>query len=110
VQDERVGPDHIHGAAAMIQRVAMIELDRAQVGEQQNVRRDFSHLERGGLFGMFERGALAPDSHRHAHALGGFGETQVDRPSAIRPAGHGADQDGGAQGLAEQAEGRVDAV
>ena len=45
MQDQRIGADHLDGAPAMIDGIAVVELHRAEIAEQQNVRRDIAHLE-----------------------------------------------------------------
>src|SRR5258708_8539029 len=42
VQDQRVGPDHIDGFAALIDAIAVIKLHSAEIGKQQNTRPAFA--------------------------------------------------------------------
>ena len=107
---KRIGSDHVDDTAAFVHAVAVVELHCAEVGEEQNIGGDFARDGKGrDLFRVFERGALAADSHGHADFLCGFGKSLVDFASLLCPAGHGTDQDGSGQGFPEQAEAWLDA-
>ncbi len=45
MENQRVGADHRHGAAAVIEAVAVIQLHCAQIAEQENIRGHVSHLK-----------------------------------------------------------------
>ena len=54
MQDERVGADHVDRPPAVIHAVAAVELHCAEVGEQQDIRRNIAHPKGVGRFGLFE--------------------------------------------------------
>ena len=58
VKDESVGPDHRDRAAAVLDPVAVVELDGAQVREKRNRRSRVAHFKARRLRRIFERFAL----------------------------------------------------
>ncbi len=110
MKDERVGFDHLHGAAAMVNGVAVVELHRAQVGKEEDARGHLSYLEGVGLRGFFQGHTLGAQSHGDASRLRGLGQAHVDAGGLFRPSGHGRDEQGGAQPLAENGRAQVNLV
>ncbi len=108
MQDQRVRVDHLHGAAALIHRKAIVQLDCAQVRQEQDVRRNVADAKRGGGSVLFQTGALAAQPHRQPARLGGFGQTAVDELCLRRAAGHGANQDRRGHRLFPHLRARVD--
>ena len=63
MQDERVGLDHVHGAATFVDRIAVVELHRAEVGKEQQIGRHGTHTKGLAQLTRFDAGALAADAH-----------------------------------------------
>ena len=59
---ECVGFNHLNGTAALVNAVAIVELDRSEISEEQNVRCNAAHLKCFRLARVFDCGALASDA------------------------------------------------
>ena len=62
VENERVRLDHRDGAAAFVHAVAMVQLHRPDVRQQQDIRRDGAHAERVRQSRLLYRAALRADA------------------------------------------------
>ena len=101
MQNQRVRLNHIHGAAALVHGIAIVELHGPQVGKQQEVGRHLAHAKGLARFAAFDAGTLAADAHRQPLLLRRFGQVAVDQPRLLGAAGHGTDQDRRVEPLAE---------
>ena len=110
MQDQRVRLDHIDGAAALVYRVAIVELDGAQVGKEQQVGRHIAYAKRSTHFAAFDTGTLAAHTHSQALLLRRLGQVAVDQARLFGAAGHRAYQDGRADLLAKDGDAGVDFV
>ncbi len=69
---------------------AVVELNCAQVGKEQDIRGDFAgDGVCGDLLRVFQGGALAAHAHRHIAFLGSFCQALVDLPGLLGSSGHG---------------------
>jgi isopentenyl-diphosphate delta-isomerase len=72
MQDERVGLDHLHSPPALVQPEAVVELHRADIGEDEGMGRGAADLV-GGREGRVEDGrALRTDANRQPECFGGL--------------------------------------
>ena len=110
MQDEGVCLHHIDGLAALVDAVAVVELDGSDIGKQKKIGRHVADAEGGGGFGALDAGALAAQAHGQAVALRGFGKGAVDGAGFVGAACHGADENGGREAFAEDRDGQVDVV
>jgi hypothetical protein len=110
VQDQGVGLDHLHGAAALIYRVAIVELHGAQVGQEQHIRRHVAHAEGAAHAVQLDGGALAADAHRQPMLLRGHGQVAVDQLGLLGAAGHRTDEDRCGDGAAKERHTGIDGV
>ena len=87
VQDQRIGLDHLDCTPAVIDRVAVVELDGAQVGEEQDIRRDVPHPEGVRGLGLLQARALRAQAHRDAARLRASSQVAIDdaAPPPCRP-------------------------
>jgi hypothetical protein len=108
VQDERVRPDHLDCFATMLDAVAIVELDRAEIRKEKDVGRHVPHLERSRSLRLLDAGALRAQAHRDAACLRARRKMPVDRVRGLGSAGHRRNQEREAQRLAEQVDLRVD--
>jgi hypothetical protein len=82
---QRVGGDHLDGAACLLQRERRAfslrdELRCADIGDQERVRRAVAHdAVCAGELRVGDGSALAADTHRQPILLGNRGKPLVDR-------------------------------
>ena len=108
VQHQRVGADHLHGAPTVLDAIAVVELHRAEVGEQRHRRRGVPHQKGLRQRGALERLALRADADRDPDPLGGEREILVDARCGPGAAGHAGDEQRRGEPLAEELDGGVD--
>lgn len=108
MQDQRIRLRHLDGAAIVIDGETVVQLHGAHIGEEQDIGRDMAHLERGGEVFMGDGSALRAESHGDAMGLCRLRQDQIERIGEAGAAGHRADQDRGAQGLAHEGERGID--
>ena len=92
MQDQSIGFDHFDRLQALLDAIAIIELYRAQVGKQQDIRGLLAHPKSNRLLWMLYGGALRPHSHCHACRLGSQSQSPVDRRRFLCAPGHGRNQ------------------
>ncbi len=88
MQIERIGLDHLNGFAALVDAVAVIELDCAQIRKKQNIRSEGSDLKCLRQGGILDRGALGSQAHSHSLFLSGQGQGPVNLSRLLSPPGH----------------------
>ncbi len=110
MEDERVGVDHADGGFAGLEAEAVVQLHRAEVGQEGDRGGGVADAERGGVRRVFEGLALRSHGERDARPLRAEGEVPVDRRRRRRPARHRRDEQRRGQGLAEETHARVDLV
>src|SRR5581483_3280193 len=86
------------------------QLNRAEIGKQQNIGRNLAHLIRTRKRRVRDGGALRPQTHRHAAFLRGGGKIAIDAFRFGSAAGHGRDEQRRAEGLAEQGKSGINGV
>ena len=99
MQDEGVGRDHFDRAQAVGGPVAVVELDGADVGEEEDIGGDGADAQTVGEGRILEGGALGTEAHGDTMRLGGFGESEVQAAGEGRTAGHGGDEQGGRRAI-----------
>jgi hypothetical protein len=92
VQGEGVGLDHVHRGLALGETIAVVQLDRTQVGDERNVGRQVAHAEGVSLGGVLQSLALRTHPECDARSLGRDGEVLVDPGRHLGAAGHAGDQ------------------
>ncbi len=110
VEDQGVGPDHRHRVPARLDAHAIVELDGAQIGQQDGRGSDLANAEGISFGGIFQCFALRADAHRDAGLLGRRGQVAVDLPRRLGAPGHTGDEEGRRQAPAEEAHPGVDGV
>ncbi len=101
VEDQPVGFRQLDRPAAMVHGVTVIQLHRAKVGKQQDIRRNTAHAKGGGQRRGFEGGTHRPERHGNPGGLRGFGQRPVDRSGFLCAARHGGNQNWRSQPLPE---------
>ena len=94
----------------MLDCVAVIELHRAEIAEQQNIRRDIAHLKRSRRRRLFDGDSLRTDAHGEAQALRRRGEIAIYFARQIEAAGHRGNQDRCLQSFAEKRRAQIDLI
>ena len=104
---DRVGPNRFDQPRDAVDP-DVASLDRTDVCEQQNIRRDFSDLKGLGGAGIDEHRALGTDSHGQAKFLGGCCQRAIEFAAVVRSAGHTRDHKRCLQSTAEQLDRKID--
>ncbi|MNT16396.1 hypothetical protein D3C72_1514960 [compost metagenome] len=98
-----VGPDHVQRPFGLLDAETARQLSRADIGQDRRVGRSVTQGAIQPAAGpAFDGRALRSDRQGDAQMLGRLGQTGVDRLGARRPAGHGADQQGGLKAPTEE--------
>ena len=85
---QAVGADAVDHALRVVGAHAVIQLHRADVGEEHDARCDLAHPIGREQPNVFERGALTAQAQGHAGPFGRDGQVEVDRAGALGAAGH----------------------
>ncbi len=93
MEEERIGADRIHKKRAVPRSYAVVELDRAHVCKEKDVRRDIPDLEVADGIIVLERDPLRAHAHAQSEVLGQRGEAPVQTASRGRAARHRGDDD-----------------
>ena len=94
----------------MLDCVPVVELHRAEITEQKNIRRDVAHLKRIRRGRLFDGDALRTDAHRQSQALRRRGEIAIYFARQIEAAGHRGNQDRCLQSFAEKRRAQIDLI
>ena len=78
MQNQSVGPDHLHGRPTLVEAKAIIELHRTEVGQDRNGRCERAHLEAGGQSPVLEGFPLRAHSDRDTQLFSSRGETSIN--------------------------------
>ena len=63
MQNQRIGANHFDGPAAVIDRIAVIKLNRSKIAEKKDIRRYVPHLKGIRHRRFLQRDALRTDTH-----------------------------------------------
>lgn len=107
MQHERIRLGHLHQPPAGVRIEPVVELDRADVGDDRHVRSVAADLERGRELRLLPRRPHRAEPDRPAPRLGRFRQAAVDASRLVRPARHRADEQGRLELAAEPAGGEV---
>ena len=88
MQIQPVRADRVDDALRIGDGDAVIELDRADVREQDHARRHFADAIGRDQTRVLDSRALAAQSERNARALGRHGQIEIDRARPLGAAGH----------------------
>src|SRR4051812_36274776 len=110
VEDQGVGADHLHSLPALAHAHAVIELDGAEIGEQDGLRCDLADAKGISFRRIFQRFALRSHPHGDAGARGPFRQVAVDPAGHLGAAGHRGDEQGGGEPPAQEFDRGVDLV
>ena len=110
VQHQGIGPDHLDRFQALVLAHAVVQLDRAEVGKQQDVRRHAAHLVGGSQILVGQARPLRADPERDPHALRDQRQPAVDVAGGVSPTGHAGDEEGQLERLGQEAGRRIDGV
>src|SRR5262252_1449566 len=102
MQNQSVSPYHLHRSAAMVNRVTVVKLNRAQITEKKDIRSDVPYLKGIRDRGFLQRHPLRPDTHGKSEFLSGGGQITVDFASQIKATGHGGNKNRRFEPLAEE--------
>jgi hypothetical protein len=105
---ERVCTNALDDASRVVDGHAVIELDGADIGEENDVRCHVAHAIGRQQGDVFERGALTSERKRDTRGLGGDGEIIVDRTRALRATGHRRNNERCCEAVAEKVDGGLD--
>ena len=108
VQDQGVGLDHLDRAPTLVYAVPVVQLHRAEVRQQRDVRRNSTDLVGVGQPLVANGRPLRTNAHCQAKRFGSLGQRQVDAGNIVGSAGHRTDQQGGAHRLAKERCRRID--
>ena len=85
---KRVGLNHVHRAAAVIDRIPIVELNCTEIGEKQDIGGVLANSEGLRFLWVFQGGPLGADSHTNAGMLSCLGQPAVDCASLVSAASH----------------------
>ncbi len=103
---ECIGP-HRLGELLHLERGELRRLHDAQIAEQAHVGRHLADVVGVLRLRPFEHRALAAEAERVAALVCDLRQLAVDAPGLFAPAGHGRDENGGAERLAEDGHPRI---
>src|SRR5205823_15128388 len=89
---------------------AVVQLDGAKVGKEQDIRGDTTNLVGGTQVLVRQAGPLGADAEGDADRLGHQRQPPVDVARGLRAARHARDQEGQLEWFAQKAGARVDRV
>ncbi len=88
MENETVCLNHMYRLAALLNAVPVIQLDRSQVTEEQNVRGNVPDLKRPDRPSLLQRDPLRPLSHGQTQVLSCAGQVSIDRLCQVKSPGH----------------------
>ena len=103
MQHQRVGLDHLHRSPALVQTIAVVQLDSPQIGEQWDRRSPSSDLEALRLARIFQCLALRADPQSDSALFGRLGKMAVDSNRIAGSTSHTGDQQRGVDRLFQEA-------
>ena len=92
MQHERVGFEHLDESPALREAVTLVELHRAEICEQQNLRSVRAHVEAFERLGRLEQHATGAQTHRQAVVRRDLRQAVIDRRRLGRSTRHARDQ------------------
>ena len=109
MDDQSVGPDHLHRPARLVDAIAGDELRPTDIGEDRDRGRQAPQLAvQSRATSPLQRDALRADGKRDAECFCRLGEPAIDPPGPLRPSGHRGDQQRRPQRAPEKARRQVD--
>ena len=100
MQDKGISFYHIHRALTLLNAISIVELDRPQVGTQENIRRDVTNSIGRCHFGVIDSASLGTDPHGQPQRLGCLRQIAINASGFIDATNHRGDHKGSKQPFA----------